>query len=172
MYGMGAFRLARESDLTLAEAEKFIKRYFERIPGVKRYIDETENFVKQHGYVETLLGRRRGFAALQGDRGSAQRVGAQLRAAINMPIQGTAADILKIAMINLHRELQANRLNAAMILQVHDELVLEVPENELVTVTELVIETMQNAYPLRVPIVANAEVGKNWLEMEAVAKEA
>lgn len=169
MYGMGHFRLARESDLTLGEAEKFIDRYFERIPGVKRYIDETKNFVKEHGYVETLLGRRRNFAALQGGRISGQRVGAQERAAINMPIQGTAADILKIAMINLHKALKDSDSGAAMILQVHDELVLEVPEDAIEDTTKLVVDTMQNAYELRVPIVANAEVGKNWLEMESVS---
>jgi DNA polymerase-1 len=168
MYGMGARRLARESELAYNDAVKFIERYFERIPGVKRYLDETEQFVKEHGYVETLLGRRRGFAALQGDRISDQRVGGQLRAAINMPIQGTAADILKIAMINLHYALKANGLKAAMILQVHDELVLEVPEAELEATTKLVLDTMQSAYQLRVPLVANAAVGKNWLEMEDV----
>jgi DNA polymerase I len=166
IYGMGSARLARESDLTEAEARRFIARYFESIPGVKRYLDETENFVKTHGYVETLLGRRRNFAALIGGRSSDQRVGAQLRAAINMPIQGTAADILKIAMINLHTALKESGLHAALILQVHDELVLEVPEDEVEATAKLVIDTMQNAYQLRVPIVANAEVGKNWLDMQ------
>ena len=166
IYGMGARRLARESDLAFNEAEHFIQRYFESIPGVKRYLDETENFAITHGYVETLLGRRRNFPALVGGRISDQRVSGQLRAAINMPIQGTAADILKIAMINLHQALKESGLHAAMILQVHDELVLEVPEDEVEATAKLVIDTMQNAYQLRVPLVANAEVGTNWLDMQ------
>lgn len=167
MYGMGAFRLARDSELTLGEAEKFIKTYFERLPGVERYIKQTKAFAREHGYVETLLGRRRPFAALKG--GSRSRsAAAEERAAINMPIQGTAADILKIAMINLYDRLNASDLRAKLILQVHDELVLEVPEDEIGQTTDLVVETMQNAYDLRVPIVANAEVGKNWRDMAAV----
>lgn len=168
MYGMGEFRLARESDLTLAEARDFIKRYFERIPGVKRYIDDTEAFAKKHGYVETLLGRKRHFPHLLDDRTSGNRVAGQLRAAINMPIQGTAADILKIAMIKLHEELENSSLDATMILQVHDELVLEVAENQVEETTALVVDTMQNAYELRVPLVANADVGQNWRDMEAI----
>lgn len=168
MYGMGEFRLARESDLTLAEARDFIKRYFERIPGVKRYIDDTEAFAKKHGYVETLLGRKRHFPHLLDDRTSGNRVAGQLRAAINMPIQGTAADILKIAMIKLHEELENSSLDAAMILQVHDELVLEVVENQVEETTRLVVDTMQNAYELHVPLVANADVGQNWRDMEAI----
>lgn len=167
MYGMGSFRLARESELTLAEADEFIKRYFERLPGVERYISETKKFAHKHGYVETLLGRRRYFAALKGGAKS-RSAAAEERAAINMPIQGTAADILKLAMINLYRELNANSTKAAMSLQVHDELVLEVPEDELQDIAQLVVETMENAYHLDVPIVANAEYGKNWRDMEAI----
>jgi DNA polymerase-1 len=168
MYGMGEYRLARESDLTLAEAREFIKRYFERIPGVKRYIDETEALAKKQGYVETLLGRKRHFPHLVDDRTSGNRVAGELRAAINMPIQGTAADILKIAMIRLYNELKAGELDAAMILQVHDELVLEVAEDQIEETTQLVVNVMQNAYQLRVPLVANADIGQNWRDMHAV----
>lgn len=168
MYGMGPYRLARESELTLAEAQGFIDTYFERIPGVKQYIDQTEKQALEQGYVETLLGRKRYFRHLQGGKTSGNRVRGELRAAINMPIQGTAADILKIAMINLHHELKHNDLDAHMILQVHDELVLEVADEQVEATTQLVVDTMQNAYKLDVPIVANADVGQNWLEMEAV----
>ncbi|MGJ3238386.1 MAG: DNA polymerase I [Anaerolineae bacterium] len=168
MYGMGAFRLARESDLTLAEAEHFIKIYFERIPGVKHYIDSTEKQALENGYVETLLGRKRYFRHLQDGKTSGNRVRGELRAAINMPIQGTAADILKLAMIQLYQQLNQVQSGAKMILQVHDELVLEVPDNEVQVTTELVVDTMQNAYALRVPLVANAEVGRNWRDMEPI----
>jgi len=168
MYGMGSFRLARDSELTLAEADAFIKTYFERLPGVERYIEGTKRFAQEQGYVETLIGRRRHFPGLK-QGGSSQRAAGELRAAINMPIQGTAADILKIAMIALHRELQQSDLRSQMILQVHDEIVLEVPEEELQATTELVVNTMQNAYDLRVPLVANAEMGQNWCDMEEVS---
>lgn len=168
MYGMGSYRLARESDLTLGEANQFVETYFNRIPGVKQYIDNTEKQALEDGYVETLLGRKRYFRHLQDGKTSGNRVRGELRAAINMPIQGSAADILKIAMIQLHQKLNQSPLSAKMILQVHDELVLEVPDDELEETTHLVVETMQNAYELNVPLVANADVGQNWRDMEEV----
>jgi DNA polymerase-1 len=164
MYGMGAFRLARDSNLTLAEAEAFIRTYFERFPGVKRYMDDVEKSAREHGYVQTLMGRKRFFPQLaSGSTG--QRAQGEMRAAINMPIQGTAADILKLAMIKLHAALKERDEVARMILQVHDELVLEVPQDALEETTQLVVETMQDAYPLEVPVVANASYGVNWLDM-------
>jgi len=168
MYGMGAYRLARDSNLTLAEAEGFIKTYFERLPGVERYITETKRLVRERGYVETLMGRRRYFPLLhQGKKG--QRASGEERAAINMPIQGTAADILKKAMIDLSAALAKQQSESKMILQVHDELVLEVPKGELKTTTKLVTQIMEGAYTLSVPIVANASYGENWLDMEDVS---
>lgn len=168
MYGMGAFRLARDSDLTLAEAEAFIAEYFAQFPGVRRYLDEAIARAKQQGYVETLLGRRRYFPEL--DESSGRQAGFQdrqraEREAINMPVQGTAADIIKIAMINLSRALREGGYAARVILQVHDELVLEVPEDELDTVAPLVVEVMEAAFELDAPLVADARVGQNWLEM-------
>lgn len=165
MYGMGEFRLARDSDLTLAESRDFIATYFKQLPGVEKYIERTKKHATEHGWVETLSGRRRYFPAIQSGRGG-QAVAGELRAAINMPIQGTAADILKIAMIRLHEKLHDT--DARMILQVHDEVVLEVPENQLDDVRALVVDTMETAYELIVPLVANASHGKNWLEMEDV----
>jgi DNA polymerase-1 len=166
IYGMGARRLAKESGIAYNEATHFIERYFQRLPGVKQYLSDTEAFAKEHGYVQTLEGRKRHFPHLKDDRTSGDRVAAELRAAINSPIQGSAADILKIAMIKLFHELKASGLKAAMMLQVHDELVLEVPENELDKTARLVLDVMQDAYKLKVPLVANAEVGKNWRDME------
>ena len=171
MYGMGAFRLARDSDLTLAEAEDFIATYFERMPGVEQYINDTKDFVWKHGYTETLYGRRRNYPAIKSN-GNRRSTSAEERAAINMPIQGTAADILKQSMLNLRDRLADAQFDAAMILQVHDELVLEVKENELDAVTALVVETMESALPdgkpLRVPLRANASYGRDWCDMEAL----
>ncbi len=169
MYGMGAFRLARDSDLSLKEAEAFIDTYFKRMPGVKDYIDRTKAFVWENGYTETLYGRRRIYPAIKA-KGSWRNTAAEERAAINMPIQGTAADILKQSMINLHQRLSGESYDAAMILQVHDELVLEVREDQLAPVTDLVVRTMEAAFPdgqpLRVPLRANASWGRNWRDME------
>ena len=169
MYGMGAFRLARDSDLTLAEADQFISTYFERMPGVEEYIKATKAFVWENGYTETLYGRRRIYPAIKSN-GNRRSTAAEERAAINMPIQGTAADILKQSMINLHDRLSQQVFDAAMILQVHDELVLEVKEEQLPAVKRLVVDTMETAFPdgkpLRVPLQANASFGHNWRDME------
>ncbi len=169
MYGMGAFRLARDSDLTLAEAEDFIAGYFAQFPGVRRYLDQSLELARQQGYLETLLGRRRYFPALDtrtGTKASFQERLSAEREAINMPIQGTAADIIKIAMVDLSRALKEGGYAAQMLLQVHDELVLEVPDEELDAVAPLVVEVMESAFTLDAPLVADARVGMNWLEME------
>ena len=172
MYGMGAFRLARDSDLTLAEAEDFITTYFERMPGVKEYIDRTKAYVWEKGYTETLYGRRRIYPAIKAN-GNRRSTSAEERAAINMPIQGTAADILKQSMINLYHRLGQEQYEATMILQVHDELVLEVKEDQLEPVKSLVVETMESAFPdgeaLRVPLRANASYGHNWRDMDEMS---
>lgn len=166
MYGMGAFRLARESELTLADAERFIEAYFANFPGVRDYLDATRDFATQNGYVETLFGRRRRFPQLQREHLS-QTVRQRLeREAINMPIQGTAADIIKLAMITIERRLRMKGLQAQMLLQVHDELLLEMPEDEADTVQTLVIDAMQEAgNVLDVPVVAAARYGANWIEL-------
>ena len=167
IYGMGAFRLARESDLTLAEAQAFIETYFERMPRVQDYIENTKRQARQPEGVSTLFGRRRYFASLQnaGDGTRRQTLEAEQRAAVNMPIQGTAADIMKRAMINLHHELIARKLDAMMILQVHDELVLEVDTDQIDATRALVVEVMEDAYTLDAPLKANAQIGLNWRDM-------
>jgi DNA polymerase I len=170
LYGMGAFRLARDSDLTLAEADAFIKTYFQRLPRVRAYLDGTKQLAREQGYLTTLFGRRRNFPVLKNaGRGSNQQVVARAeREAINMPIQGTAADIIKTAMIQLHAELERRKLESRMILQVHDELVLEVPEHEVPETAALVVALMEGAYPLNPALKANAQVGDNWRDMSAV----
>jgi DNA polymerase-1 len=168
-YGVTGYGLSERTELTPEEAEVFIQTYFKTYPRIKEYIERTRAQAREQGYVETLLGRRRYFPEL----GTRARVHHNVREqayrmAINAPIQGTAADILKVAMNHLWRDLQARGLQSRMILQVHDELVLEVPEGELDQVTPLVIKTMEGAYDLDAPLKVDAKVGHDWLEMEPV----
>lgn len=167
IYGMGAYRLARESDLTLAEAENYIREYFERFPGIRDYLERTKLQARQQGYVETLFGRRRYFPIFQARaRTNPEMVARAEREAINHPIQGTAADIIKLAMIALHRRLREGGYQARIILQVHDELLLEAPEEEVEEVRRLVVETMSQTFELDVPLKVDVSVGRNWLELK------
>jgi DNA polymerase-1 len=169
IYGQSAFGLAQQTGLDFDEAERFIDTYFRNYPGVQDWLDRTRNRAHADGYVETLLGRRRYFPELQGTRRAyAGQRAAAARQAINAPIQGTAADILKIAMIRLHHGLDELGLWARMVLQVHDEVVLEVPRDELPAVAPLVREVMEGAYTLSVPLKVDMEVGENWLDMKAI----
>jgi DNA polymerase-1 len=168
LYGMSAFRLARESDLTLAEAERFVQSYFDSFPAVRGYLEGVIRHAREKGWVETVLGRRRYFPVLRGTAGDRTSTLARQRAereAVNFPIQGTAADIIKIAMVNLHRALSEGGFRGQMILQVHDELVLEVPVEELDNVRKVVVEVMQSAFDLRAPLRVDTKAGPNWLEM-------
>ena len=167
LYGMGAFRLARDSNLTLAEADAFIKAYFDRLPNVREYLDKAKRLASSDGYLTTLFGHRRFFPALQGTGNRVLRQQAE-REAINMPIQGTAADIIKKAMIDLHTLIPARGLRARMLLQVHDELVFEVPHDEVAETAALVIQTMEGAADLLAPLKANAQAGANWRDMNPV----
>jgi DNA polymerase-1 len=169
IYGMSAYGLTRTTDLTLAESENFVKAYFERFPGVHSYLDETRSRVVQDGFVETLLGRKRYFPQLtQGSTTSEVMRARALREAINAPIQGSAADIIKLAMLRLPKQLKAAGLTARMLLQVHDELVFECRVDELNATAELVQAVMQAAYKLRVPLKTDAKAGENWADMNAL----
>jgi DNA polymerase I len=167
IYGMSVFGLTRYTDLTLAEAEEFVKAYFNQFPGIKKYLDGIRKLAAQQGYVETLLGRRRYFPALQSKQ-NVQLKNREEREAINAPIQGTAADIMKIAMLRIPAALKAAGLKGKMLLQVHDELVLEVPEKELKKTARIVQETMTNAYPMSIPLSTEARYGKNWGDMQVI----
>jgi len=167
IYGMSAFGLTRSTDLTLAEAEQFVKTYFQKFPGVKTYLDGIRRLAAQQGYVETLLGRRRYFPALQSKQ-NVQIKNREEREAINAPIQGTAADIMKLAMLKIPPALKKAKLKAKMLLQVHDELVLECPESELEKTAKLVQETMASAYELDIPLSTEARYGVNWGEMKTI----
>jgi DNA polymerase-1 len=174
LYGMGAYRLARESGLSIADAEQFIKTYFQRLPQVQAYLESSKEQARTAGYLKTLMGRRRYFPGL--GSGDSSHVASVVRAraereAINMPVQGTAADIIKIAMIHLSARLRSERPRARLILQVHDELVLEVPDDDIPQTAALVREVMESAVKLSVPLRAEANVGLNWAEMEAVEEK-
>lgn len=163
LYGMQAFGLSRDTGMPRAEAQEFINRYWERLPKVKEFFDGIIDSGKVNGYVETLAGRRRYLPDLNATNG-ARRQGAA-RMAMNMPIQGTQADIIKIAMINLNKELREQELPATMVLQVHDELVLEIDESRIDDVARTVKRTMEDAFRLDVPVIAEVRSGANWEDM-------
>jgi DNA polymerase-1 len=168
IYGMSPFGLTRATDLTLSEAEEFVKAYFAQFPGVKKYLDGIRKSAAQDGYVETLLGRRRYFTQLGRAGANVTVRNREEREAINAPIQGTAADIMKIAMLNIPPALKQAGLNSRLLLQVHDELVLEVPEGELEPASRLVQKVMGSAYPLEIPLSTDATWGANWDEMRTI----
>ncbi len=162
LYGMGPQRLARETGLTVPEAKDFIERYFEAFPKVRGWIDGVLEGARETGYVETLMGRRRPMPDVTSTN---QRVrSAAENAAVNTPVQGSAADIIKKAMIDLDAKLDASTLQAQLLLQVHDELVLEVPLKELEATSAIVKDAMENAVTLDVPLNVDFGHGKNWLE--------
>ena len=161
IYGMSPFGLTRTTDLTLAEAEDFVAAYFENFPGVKQYLDGIRKSAAQLGFVETLLGRRRYFPGLQNAQNQQVR-NREEREAINAPIQGTAADIMKIAMLRLPEALKQAGLTSCMLLQVHDELVLECPTDQVEATAQVVREVMENAYSIDIPLLTEARFGINW----------
>jgi DNA polymerase-1 len=161
LYGMSPYGLTRTSDLTLAEAEDFVEAYFKQFPGVKGYLDNMRRLAAKQGYVETLLGRRRYFPGLKSGGNQATRAREE-REAINAPIQGTAADIMKIAMMRVSSALKENELNGHLLLQVHDELVLECPQKELKRTAQIVRTMMENAYNLVIPLKTEARYGHDW----------
>jgi DNA polymerase-1 len=160
IYGMSAFGLAQNLNIERSAAQSYIERYFARYPGVRQYMQETREIAKQNGYVETYFGRRLWVPEINSSNGM-RRAGAE-RAAINAPMQGTAADLIKLAMIAVQNWLTTEKLNTKLIMQVHDELVLEVPDNELALVKEKLPELMQNVAKLDVPLLAEVGVGSNW----------
>jgi DNA polymerase I len=166
LYGMQAFGLSRDTDLSRAEAQEFIQQYWSRLPLVRQYLDGTLAFGVQHGYVRTLSGRRRMAPDLTSSN-PARRQAAE-RMAINMPVQGTAADIMKMAMIRLDERLRDKQLRARMILQVHDELVLEIDRSETIAVATAVRDAMEGAFQLDVPLRTEVNAGPNWDDMESI----
>ncbi len=168
IYGMSAFGLTRTTELTLAESQDFVEAYFKQFPGVKKYLDGIRHSARETGFVETLLGRRRYFPALKSSLNQALR-NREEREAINAPIQGTAADIMKIAMIRIPPAIAQAGLHGRMLLQVHDELVIECPLPELNETIRAARVVMETAYPMSIPLTTDARWGTNWDEMQPSA---
>ena len=162
IYGMSAFGLSKQLQITRAEAQNYIEQYFERYPGVKSYMDETKFSAKQNGYVETVLGRRLYLADIESS--NYQRRQYAERSAINAPMQGTAADLIKMAMTDLHSKIRNESLDAKIIMQVHDELVIEVNENQLDELSDLTVNIMADIFKLDVDLKVDADIGNNWDE--------
>ena len=165
IYGIGAFSLAKNIGVTRKEAEEYIKTYLDHFSGVRNYMTNVVEHAKETGYVETLFGRRRYLPELSSSNFNLRSFGE--RVAMNMPIQGTAADIIKIAMIRVVHRLEKEGLRARLILQVHDELIVEAPEEEAPLVQQLLTEEMEQAIHLSVPMVAEATIGKTWYDAKA-----
>ncbi len=163
IYGMSDYGLEQATDLSRQEAAQFISAYFEKYPKVQDYIETTKAQARKQGYVQTVMGRRRYIPEIKSINRQVSE--AAERMAINMPVQGTSADIIKIASVNLHREMEKRGLKSKMILQVHDELVFEVPPEEMELMKKLVTEMMPQALKLSVPLKIDIKVGKNWAEM-------
>ena len=166
IYGISAFGLANQLGIERSEAGDYIKKYFERFPGIKDYMESTKAFVREHGYVETIFGRRAYYEDIRSSIPSVRAFNE--RAAINAPIQGSAADIIRRAMIKIEPLLEASKLSARMLLQVHDELIFEVEEQEVEATQKLVVATMENAampaLDMKVPLKVDARAAKNWDE--------
>jgi DNA polymerase-1 len=168
IYGMSAFGLTRTTDLTLAESEDFVAAYFKQFPGVERYLDGIRRQAAQNGHVETLLGRRRYFPNLMNPTNQQTRMREE-REAINAPIQGTAADIMKVSMLRVADELVQDGLPVKILLQVHDELILECTDGYISKTVGLVQRLMENAYELDVPLKTDARVGTSWGDMKPLS---
>lgn len=162
IYGMSAFGLAKQLDITRPEAQKYVDLYFKRYPGVKEYMEQTKEKAKEDGYVETVFGRRLYLHEINAKNGMRRQYAE--RTAINAPMQGTAADIIKRAMITLDKEIQTEKFDMRMIMQVHDELIFEIKESEVDDVIKLITHEMEHAAELSVPLVVDVGTGNNWDE--------
>ena len=163
-YGMSDYGLEQATELSRQEAAQFIAAYFEKYSGIKEYLESTKEQARRSGYVQTLLGRKRYIPEINASNRQIRE--AAERMAINMPVQGTSADIIKVAMINLHQKMSQQKLRSKMLLQVHDELIFEVPREEMEMMQKLVPEVMSTSLILSVPLKVDIKTGKNWGEME------
>jgi DNA polymerase-1 len=161
-YGMSAFGLSEQLKISIAEAKFIIESYFQNYPKIKEYMGKSINFAQANGFVQTLCGRKRFLPDIQNSNKNIRD--AAERNAINMPIQGSSADMIKIAMIDIFKDFKKRNLKSKMILQVHDELVFDVIMEEKDIVNQIVIEKMQNALKLNIPIVVNTAFAENWLD--------
>jgi DNA polymerase-1 len=162
LYGIGAFGLKTRLGITQYHAKEIIETYFNTFKRVKKYMDDSVSIARGKGYAETLLGRRRYLRNINNKNHFVRQF--EERVAINMPIQGTAADMIKLAMIKIHKELQSKKAKTKMVLQVHDELVFDAHKDEVDELTPIIKNLMENALPLNVPVVVDVGVGNNWLD--------
>ncbi len=162
VYGIGEFSLAQDLKITVAMAKRYIDSYLEKYHGVREYMKSIKEQAKENGYVKTLMNRIRYIPELKSPNYNLRAFGE--RVALNTPIQGTAADIIKLAMVRVHRRLEEEKLCSRLILQVHDELIIEAPEEEAEEVERILREEMENAMQLRVPLVVDMSRGKSWYD--------
>jgi DNA polymerase-1 len=162
IYGISAFGLADRLHIAQKEARDLIEGYYQQFPKIITYLNDTIEFARAHGYVETLLHRRRYIRDINAANGMLRK--AAERNAINAPIQGTAADLIKIAMIQVDREMTKRQLKSKMLLQIHDELVFEVPQEEIEVMKELVTSIMNNAITMEVPLATDVNYGSSWFD--------
>jgi DNA polymerase-1 len=165
IYGISDFGLARDTGVSRKEAGRYIEEYLDSYPGVKQYMQDVVAFGIENGFVVTALGRRRYLPDLRAKNKMVQAFARRM--ALNTPIQGTSADIIKLAMIKVFDELQQRGLQSRLLLQVHDELLLEVKRSELEEVATIVKSCMENAYTLKVPLIVSMKVGTNWYDMQS-----
>ena len=162
VYGISSFGLSQDLSITRKEAAEYIEHYFETYPGVKKFLDDTVKQAKEKGYVSTLFGRRRPVPELRSSNFMQRSFGE--RVAMNAPIQGSAADIIKMAMIGVDRELKRRNLRSRLILQVHDELLIEAEKEELEQIEDILEEQMEKAADLQVPLIVDMHTGQSWYE--------
>jgi DNA polymerase-1 len=164
IYGQGAFGLADNLGISRTEAKEIIDNYKKQFAGIQKYMDDTINFARENGFVQTLMGRKRWLKDINSANFTVR--GFAERNAINSPIQGTAADMIKLAMIKIHKAFKKNKFESRMVLQVHDELVFDALKSEVDTIKGVIIDCMQTALllPNEVPVIAEVGIGENWLE--------
>lgn len=164
IYGISGFGLSKDLDIPVREAQAYIDSYYAKHPGVRRFLDESIDFAKQHGYVKTILGRRRAIKEINASNRNVRMFGERL--AMNTPVQGTAADIIKIAMVSVYRRISEECPEAWLVLQVHDELIIDAPKNDQEKVAVILEECMRDALSLKVPLVADVNAGSSWFELK------
>jgi len=162
VYGISAFGLSERLNIPRKEAQEIIDQYFDKYPGVKKYMNSTIQFARDNGFVETIMNRRRYLRDINSNNGTVRSFAE--RNAINAPIQGSSADMIKIAMINIFDEFKKRNLKSKMILQVHDELIFDTHKDEIEIVNAIVEEKMKTAFKMNVPVVVDINIGNNWLE--------
>ena len=164
IYGMSSFGLSTELNITRKEAEKYINDYFQKYAKVKEFMDEQKAFCKENGFIRTIMDRKRHIPEITASNFMVRQLGERL--AMNSPIQGSAADIIKIAMINVYKRLLNEKLEAKLVLQVHDELIIEAPKSEADIIKKLLVEEMEKAVELQVKLVVDVNIADNWYELK------